>query len=380
MGEVMRRYWQPIATIADLEREEVMRIRVLGENLALYRTTRGEMGLVQERCPHRSASLVFGIPDEEGLHCAYHGWYFNAQGRCLAQPYDDAENSENTFKERVQIVSYPVQELGGMVWAYLGPQPAPLLPRFEHFVLNRHRSVRYTELPCNWLQTIENGVDPAHFEWLHARRLNYTARKKGLPPVMKAGRTVKLAFDPFEFGIYKRRIVEGDPPETSPDWLVGHPVIFPHWVAVGPRLQFNVPMDDTHTMHYEYTTRDVKAGEPATFDARAEAWGAEDGSFIVDTILGTDYMAWITQGAVAPRDQERLGLVDKGVILFRQLMEENMQRVERGEDPIGVIRDPARNVEPIHIKSETDLGGGWRGFRGGPNTQLEAQAAAPSLG
>ncbi len=83
MGNLLRRYWQPIATLPDLEREDVLPVRILGENLVLYRTMRGEMGLIQERCPHRSASLAFGIPDEEGIRCPYHGWYFNAEGKCL---------------------------------------------------------------------------------------------------------------------------------------------------------------------------------------------------------------------------------------------------------------------------------------------------------
>jgi 5,5'-dehydrodivanillate O-demethylase len=376
MGELMRRYWQPIATIPDLDREEVLRVRILGEDLVLYKTTKGMMGLVQERCPHRSASLAYGIPEEDGIRCAYHGWYYNGEGRCLAQPYDDVENPNNTFKDRITITAYPVEELGGLVWAYMGPQPTPLLRRFDHLVREAHRSVRMTRLPCNWLQCHENSADPAHFEWLHANRLNYTARKKGLPPVMTPARTMRLAFDVFEFGMYKRRIVEGDPPETSPDWNVGHPVLLPNWVVVGPRYQFNVPIDDTNTLHFEYSTRDVKPGEEPRFESEFEPWHREDGSFITDTILGTDYMAWITQGSVAPRNHEHLGLVDKGVILFRQLLNENIEKVQRGEDPMGTIRDPAQN-ESIHIRTEADVGGGWRAFR---RLAPEAEAPAPFVG
>src|SRR5437016_11644605 len=84
MGDLLRRYWHPIAAKPELDREQVLRVKVLGENLALYKTTRGEMGLVQERCAHRSASLAYGIPDEEGLRCPYHGWKYNAEGRCVS--------------------------------------------------------------------------------------------------------------------------------------------------------------------------------------------------------------------------------------------------------------------------------------------------------
>ena len=376
MGELMRRYWQPIATVPDLDREEVIRVRVLGENLVLYKTTRGEIGLVQERCPHRLASLAYGIPDEEGLRCAYHGWYYNGEGHCLAQPYDDTENPNNTFKDKIQITAYSVEKLGGLVWTYMGPQPAPLLRRFEHLVREAHRSVRTTKLPCNWLQCQENSADPAHFEWLHANRLNYTARKKGLPPVMTPGRTQRLAFEVFEYAMYKRRIVEGDPPETSPDWLVGHPLLLPNWVVVGARYQFNVPIDDENTLHFECSTRDVKEGEAPRFEVGQEPWHDEKGGFITDTILGTDYMAWITQGPIAPRNYEHLGLVDKSVILYRQLLSENIAKVQRGEDPLGTIRDPAIN-ESIHIKTEIDLGGGRRGFRRLENTTSPLEAAPP---
>src|SRR5256885_8860346 len=100
MGELLRRYWHPIATVADVEREQVLKVRRLGEDLVLYRSRKGEYGLIQERCPHRSASLAYGIPHDDGLRCPYHGWLFNGEGTCLEQPYDDIaeEGAHGTFK------------------------------------------------------------------------------------------------------------------------------------------------------------------------------------------------------------------------------------------------------------------------------------------
>jgi 5,5'-dehydrodivanillate O-demethylase len=254
-----------------------------------------------------------------------------------------------------------VRTLAGMVWAYLGPAPAPELPPFENLArTDLSRSIQWTLLPCNWLQVMENSMDPAHFEWLHANRMNYTARKQGLPPVMRPGRTQKLAFDVFEFGIQKRRIVEGDPPEESPDWLVGHPTLFPNALANGMRFQFRVPVDDEHTLNIMHTSRDLKPGEQPSVEARELPWADEAGNFILDTIMGTDMMAWVTQGNVGPRNLEHLGLVDQGVILYRRLLEENMAKVQRGEDPMGLVRDPNRG--PVHIVTEADMGGGWRAF------------------
>jgi 5,5'-dehydrodivanillate O-demethylase len=105
MGELLRRYWHPVATSAQLRDEPVLAVTLLGENLALYRTDSGKLGLVSQRCPHRGASLAYGIPEEEGLRCPYHGWRFDQRGQCNEQP---AEPPESTFKDRIKIPAYPV--------------------------------------------------------------------------------------------------------------------------------------------------------------------------------------------------------------------------------------------------------------------------------
>ena len=172
MGELLRRFWQPIATLADIERERVMKVRRLGEDLVLYKSRRDEYGLIQERCPHRSASLAYGIPHEDGLRCPYHGWLFNGEGTCLEQPYDDIaeEGGGGTFKDKIRVDAYPVETLGGLVFAYMGPpERKPLLPRWPAFVTQGvNRSIGVTDLPCNWLQCMENSLDPVHFEWLRS--------------------------------------------------------------------------------------------------------------------------------------------------------------------------------------------------------------------
>src|SRR6476661_6611193 len=152
MGNLLRRYWHPITTVAELEAEPVLPLRLLGENLAIYRNSGGQIGLMAERCPHRGASLAYGIPEAEGLRCPYHGWLFDAEGRCLEQP---AEPAGSTFHNRIRTPAYPVQEMGGLIWAYLGPKPAPLLPRFDLFVQeNRDRRIGIARIPCNWLQVM----------------------------------------------------------------------------------------------------------------------------------------------------------------------------------------------------------------------------------
>src|SRR5438067_6473234 len=157
MGDLLRRYWHPLATSTELAREPVLAVKLLGENLALYRTDRGELGLVAQRCPHRGASLAYGIPENEGLRCPYHGWKFSPTGDCLEQP---AEPAESSFKDRIRIPAYPVQELGGLIWAYFGLDPAPLLPRYDLLVReDLDREIGITRLPINWLQIMEYSFD-----------------------------------------------------------------------------------------------------------------------------------------------------------------------------------------------------------------------------
>jgi len=357
MGALLRRYWHPVATLPELIAEPVLAVTILGENLALYRTEEGKMGLVAQRCPHRGASLAYGIPEADGLRCAYHGWKFDGRGNCLEQP---AEPTDSTFNERVHIPAYPVQELGGLIWAYLGPTPAPLLPRFDLFVRDDlEREIGITRLPCNWLQIMENSLDPVHLEYLHSVYMNYVLKRQGKPPASQTKHHERIAFDLFEYGIIKRRLWAGDS-EDSDEWQVGHPILFPNILSVGeggrPQFQIRVPIDDTHTYHVWYRTKARADGAPFQDAAKIPvldyAYKHDDGRLVVDTVSGQDMMVWVTQGPISDRTTERLGTTDKGVIMYRALLEEQMLKVERGEDPLAVVRDPAKNTPMIDIRRE----------------------------
>ena len=175
-GALLRYYWYPVAATVELDENPVKKVRLLSEDLVLYRDRSGNLGLIDEQCPHRRVSMEYGIPEEEGLRCPYHGWLFNHEGRCLEQP---AEPWNSTFKDRVTTKAYRVQELGGLVFAYLGPEPAPLLPRYDLYIWdNVVRQIGATMVPCNWLQPMENSVDPVHVEWLHAYFFNYVLERE----------------------------------------------------------------------------------------------------------------------------------------------------------------------------------------------------------
>ena len=165
-GELLRRYWQPLAASADLVDKQTKKVRLLGEDLALFRDRSGKLGLVAELCPHRRCSLAYGVPEENGIRCPYHGWLFDQEGNCLEQP---AESPNSTFKDRIKTTAYPVREVGGLFWTYMGPGEPPVFPLHDYLVQeNTIRSIGKSMLPINWVQAMENSLDPMHLEWLHA--------------------------------------------------------------------------------------------------------------------------------------------------------------------------------------------------------------------
>jgi 5,5'-dehydrodivanillate O-demethylase len=262
MGTYMRCFWQPVAAVAELADGPIKAVKVLGERLAVFRAGDGTYGLVAERCPHRGTSLACAMVEDNTLVCAYHAWKFNADGQCLETP---AEPEGSKLKARIKIAAYPVQEMAGLLWAYLGARPAPLLPRFEHMVREDWEwDIGISRMPCNWLQVAENTLDPLHIEYLHMKYTNYTRAKLGLPGV-PVRHHAKIDFELFEYGIIKKRLWEGDT-EASEEWTIGHPQLFPG-IAVVPytaewvQYQIRVPADDTNTTHYWLNCREREAGK-----------------------------------------------------------------------------------------------------------------------
>jgi 5,5'-dehydrodivanillate O-demethylase len=359
MGGLLRRYWFPIAASCELPAGAVRPVRLLGEDLVAFRSLAGELGVLEEHCPHRRASLRYGSVEEDGIRCAYHGWKLSPAGRCLEMP---AERPHARLLERAAARAYRAEELGGLVFAYLGPEPAPLLPRYDLFVWeDALRDIGRALIPCNWLQIMENSVDPTHLEWLHGHHLASVRRARGLPePRHYRKRQVKIGFDRFRYGIVKRRIVEGGSEEDD-DWKIGHPLVFPVSLRVGShpqhRFQIRVPVDDTHTQHYWYSCYRPPDGMQTPPQAEIPVydvpWRDERGDFIVDYVDGQDIMTWVTQGPIADRTRERLVASDRGIVLLRKLLFEQLERVERGSDPIGVVRDPEEN-HLIELPQERD--------------------------
>jgi 5,5'-dehydrodivanillate O-demethylase oxygenase subunit len=357
MGELMRRYWHPIAAAGELAKKPTKEVTVLGEELVLYKDRSGTLGLIGRRCPHRRVSLVYGVPEPDGLRCQYHGWKFDETGQCTEAPFEDTVNPEARFRDRIKLPGYPVQELGGLVFAYLGPQPAPLLPHWAPLTWeNAVHDIAITVLPCNWLQCQENSLDPVHVEWLHSYYGNYTREQEGLPPRRNPGappmKHVKIAFDTFKYGIIKRRLVAGAD-ENHDDWTHGHPILFPNILLVGSpeqtTLQFRVPIDDAHTYHVSLYSWAAAPGKPAPRQDEipyryVDIRDAEGNFTYQTTVFNQDYMAWVTQGEVALRNLEKLGESDAGVILFRKMLKQQTELVLDGGEPMCVFREPGSEI------------------------------------
>jgi 5,5'-dehydrodivanillate O-demethylase oxygenase subunit len=346
-GELLRRYWHPVAAAGELTEQQPIRpVKILGEELVVYRDQQGKYGLVGEHCPHRLASLAYGRVDDEGIRCPYHGWKFDRTGKCLEQP---AEPVGSTFKDRIKHVAYPVETLGGLIFAYLGPEPKPLLPRWDVLVWENGKRwiVKDSIIDCNWLQPMENSVDPAHLFWLHGDTAHLGPRMKKYAE--------QHQFIPFEFGIKKRRtslpVGTGEGPMVDE-----HPLVFPTTLrhvasyegGKGHRhnLQIRVPVDDTHTQVFRvsFVPSEVEkspAEVPVPFRYSQLKQGPR--AYDMRMVSAQDSMAWETQGEVTDRTQERLGVGDEGIILLRKLLKEQIENVQNGRDPMGLIRDPEKN-------------------------------------
>ena len=343
MGELMRRYWQPIAAVAELDEHPTKPVRLLGEDLVLYRHTRGGYGLLDRHCAHRRADLCYGMVEDRGLRCHYHGWLFDGAGRCLEQPFEEIAHPEARFKDKITLAAYPVEAKAGLLWAYLGPAPAPLVPDWDLYHERGYKQIVFAEVPCNWFQGQENSIDPIHFEWLHG---NWGAALLGqdghrVPTHMKIG------FTEFDWGFTYRR-VRADTTEADELWTVGRVCLWPNCLYTG-KFEWRVPMDDERTLHVAWFNDPLPGSEPFE-QPRIPYWHGpitdpSTGRWITSHVMNQDFVAWVGQGTIADRTKEHLGEGDRGVILFRRRMLEEAAVVARGGEPKAVIRDPRKNVK-----------------------------------
>ena len=374
MGEYLRRHWHPIAPVAELHERPTRPVRLLGEDLVLYCDRSGTYGLIDRLCAHRRVDLTYGIPEDHGLRCMYHGWMYDETGQCIEQPFEETVHPSRVsppgsepgssdavvklggFKEKVRVAAYPVEAKAGLLWAYLGPAPVPLVPDWAPFGWEgAYADICITELPCNWFQAQENSIDPVHVEWLHA----YWAQRLSVDTIFgKPPTHLKIATDPFEHGMVYRRLVEGAS-EDDENWTKGRVCLFPYALFIGHdyacHFEWRVPIDDGHTLSVMWFVNRVAPGAESPDQDRIPYWYGtlydDDGRLRTSHVVNQDIVAWTSQGRVNDRTKETLGESDRGVIMMRRLLKNEVALVAEGQDPKCVFRDPASNHDvylPVH--------------------------------
>jgi len=360
---MMRRYWHPVAATSDLASNPVKKVKILGEELVVYRDRSGTLGLIGPRCLHRAVHLEFGIPEETGLRCPYHGWLYDEKGSCLETPL---EPPDSTFKDKIKTKAYPAQEMGGLIWAYLGPGPTPLLPRWDLFAReDGFRQIMGHHIPCNWLQVAENGGDPGHGVYLHGRYFQYVLEREGQlsddpkhrsnaaiaqhRQLMSQGLHTKYRPIYNEYGMTKG-VLRSDRSEDDVNWQVGvSPVVFPYLrnpdrgAGIRRVYQMGVPLDDTTTWHISYHCYvfppQIEVPKQDVIPYAEVPLKDDDGNYVHNYVLGQDMVAWYSQGDITDRSEEHLGTSDNCIIGYRKLLDDQMKIVERGGQPMNVFPD-----------------------------------------
>ncbi len=344
-GEYMRRFWQPVCFSDDL-RDLPHRIKILGEDLVAFRDLSGTVGLLELHCPHRGTSLEFGLVGEKGIRCCYHGWLFAADGTILETP---GEPAENTLKDRLYHGAYPIREDHGIVFAYLGPPDRqPPFPVYDSFTRPGYRLIPGQKYfyPCNWLQIMENAMDPAHTAFLHTIVSGAVFTDEfGVLPELEFVETpvgmIYVATRRVGDNVWAR-MVEAVLPnlqQVAPIWEDGHR----EHPFSGPMMsRWIVPLDDTNTMLIEF--RHVSETEGVT-----PAWWADRNIMIPGQLAADsyeagqrhpgDYEAQVSQRPVAIHGLEHLGATDRGVAMFRNQLRRGMRAVRAGDDPAGLCRN-----------------------------------------
>ena len=403
-GDLLRRYWQPVALAEELPVGGApLAVKILGEDLALFRDDQGRIGLLGIHCSHRGTDLSYGRIEDGGLRCLYHGWLYDINGRCLEQP---GEPGGGANRGAIHHLAYPCQEKGGVIFTYMGPDAAPLLPNYEF--LNQapgHCCVYKVYHDCNYLQANEGNIDPVHLSFLHrflehkeerytgvrgSETSHYNLIAKAQPP------TLDVEITDFGVRIYSvRRMGEGKSYLRVSNFVLPNLSTFPGQTGgQGYGINWHVPIDDTHHWKYCFFFNRETPLDPTVIDkALAEVdehyrpVRNESNQFMQDresmksqtyTGMGSgfqthDAFATGSQGAIQDRTRENIVSSDIAIIAARKLMEKAIRDIQAGAEPPHVIRTPEKN-NLAHLLVISDLVEGvsdWKGYARGLETEAK---------
>jgi nitrite reductase/ring-hydroxylating ferredoxin subunit len=351
MGELLRRYWHPVALSRQVT-DRPIAIRALSEDLILFRDGTGKVGLLYPRCAHRGTTLYYGKIEERGIRCCYHGWLFDTEGHCLEQP---CEPELGRHRDRVRQPWYPVLERYGLVFAYMGPpEKKPVLPRWD--VLDNLDPDEFVEssdliasgpvvIPCSWTHHFDNVPDHYHVPILHGSNsgTQFTELMSKMPEISWAyteSGIKTMSRRKTDDGKTLLRIVEGVLPNVRlvPDTVISRS-------GKCESVSWLLPVDDTHYILYG-AIRKTPGWERGFTRPGGKSWAemtAQEHQRFPD-----DYEAQTGQGPITLHSEEHLATTDQGVVMLRRLMLQQAELVASGGDPIGVSFDagaPPRSSE-----------------------------------
>jgi phthalate 4,5-dioxygenase len=404
-GALLRRYWQPVALSEEVPREAApLSIKILGEDLVLFRDDKGRAGLLGIHCSHRGTDLSYGRVEDGGLRCLYHGWLYDVGGRCLAQP---GEPGGGEHRDAIRHLAYPCKETGGVIFTYMGPGAPPLLPNYEFLnASSDHLYVAKIFHECNYLQANEGNIDPVHLSFLHrflenrqeqyrgvrgAEESHYNLVARNIAPILDVELT------DFGVRIYTMRKLSAEKAYLRVSYFIlPNLSAFPGQTGgEGYSVNWHVPIDDDH--HWKYTfvySAETPLDEKIINRERSEMtpdyrlvrnaanrFMQDRESMKTKTFAGMgagfqahDAFATASQGAIQDRTDEHLVSSDKAIVAARKLLEKAIRDVQEGREPPHVIREPSQNRLP-HLLVISDMipsAGDWKEY----TRKLEAEARA----
>jgi phenylpropionate dioxygenase-like ring-hydroxylating dioxygenase large terminal subunit len=349
-GEYLRRFWHPVGFSHEL-RDLPQRVRILEEDLVLFRDGRGRTGLLKLHCSHRGTSLEYGLVSEQGIRCCYHGWLFDVDGRILETP---GEPPGSTLKSRLFHGAYPTREAAGLVFAYMGPpEKRPALPIYDTFSLPGYRTVpglKYV-MPCNWLQIKENSMDPVHTAFLHTRVAEEQFTKAfGVLPLLEWRESPTglyyIGVRRVEDRIWVRicdwiaPTVHQFPPnweDASSEKIFGRPNAT-HWV---------VPIDARTTLNLDIRHFDEREQIDERKLELVKFGQMDDRTYEERQRVPADFDAQTGQRPIAVHALEHLGTTDRGVVMLRRVLRQGIRDVQEGRDPLGISREEDRVIPTL---------------------------------
>jgi hypothetical protein len=374
-GKLMRCYWQPVALVDELSgTRPVKPVRLLGESLVLFRDDRGRYGLLERGCPHRGTDLAFGRLEHGGLRCAFHGWLFDIEGRCLETP---AEPEGSRMCANIRQKAYPVVEKSGILFAFMGEGAAPAFPHFDCFTApDTHTFAFKGMIDCNWLQSLEVGIDPAHTSFLHRffhdeepdQGYGKLFRDKSIDSDLPMTRIMRefprpqIEIEPTDYGfrvITLRRISAASTHVRVSNLVFPHAFIIPMSSEM-TITQWHVPIEDTR--HYWYAIF-TSFGAPVNKDEmrrqrlelyelpdyiprknKSNDYGFDPHEQAHETFTGMgadinvhDQWACESMGQIQDRTREHLGQSDKAISAYRRILRGAIEQAGNGGKPLMVL-------------------------------------------